>query len=127
MYSLHQQYLDMASGFHVIELRDERGNRRRGYIDCAIHGSRRAAALKPVGICPLRELGGSDVEESARIEIFDGHNDAVQHIAEYRRGGRDFLTRSDDGHLDLPRAREGGLVGGLFAMFAKPERGRPRE
>ena len=27
MYSLHQQYLDMASGFHVIELRDELGNR----------------------------------------------------------------------------------------------------
>jgi hypothetical protein len=27
MFSLHQQYLDMASGFHVIELRDERGNR----------------------------------------------------------------------------------------------------
>ena len=26
MYSLHQQYLDLASGFHVIELRDERGN-----------------------------------------------------------------------------------------------------
>ena len=27
MFSLHQQYLDTASGFHVIELRDERGNR----------------------------------------------------------------------------------------------------
>lgn len=27
MYSLHQQHLDLASGFHVIELRDERGNR----------------------------------------------------------------------------------------------------
>ncbi len=27
MYSLHQQYLDLGSGFHVIELRDERGNR----------------------------------------------------------------------------------------------------
>ncbi len=26
MYSLHQQYLDLASGFHVIELRDERGH-----------------------------------------------------------------------------------------------------
>ena len=25
MYRLHEQYLDMASGFHVIELRDERG------------------------------------------------------------------------------------------------------
>ena len=27
MYSLHQQHLDTASGFHVIELRDERGHR----------------------------------------------------------------------------------------------------
>src|ERR1700733_2375112 len=28
------------------------------------------------------------------------------------RAARDFLVRSDDGHLDLPRAREGGLIGG---------------
>lgn len=27
MYQLYQQHLDLASGFHVIELRDERGNR----------------------------------------------------------------------------------------------------
>jgi membrane dipeptidase len=54
--------------------------------------------------------------------IFDGHNDAVQHLAEYREGGRDFLVRSDNGHLDLRRAGEGGMVGGLFALFAKPER-----
>ena len=27
MYSVHQQYLDLASGFHVIELRDPRGHR----------------------------------------------------------------------------------------------------
>jgi membrane dipeptidase len=65
---------------------------------------------------------GVAVDEHRKIAIFDGHNDAVQHIAEYREGGRDFLARSDDGHLDLPRAREGGMVGGLFAMFAKPER-----
>lgn len=62
------------------------------------------------------------MDESREIQIFDGHNDAVQHLYEYRQGGRDFLVRSDDGHLDLPRAREGGLIGGLFAMFAKPER-----
>jgi membrane dipeptidase len=55
------------------------------------------------------------------IATFDGHNDAVQHISEYRTGGRDFLARADVGHLDLPRAREGYLVGGLFALFAKPE------
>ncbi len=61
------------------------------------------------------------MDEHRKIAIFDGHNDAVQHIAEYREGGRDFLARSEDGHLDLPRAREGGMVGGLFAMFAKPE------
>src|SRR5215472_4138229 len=68
--------------------------------------------------------GGFAVPVDARpkVAIFDGHNDAVQHIAEYREGGRDFLARSEDGHLDLPRAREGGMVGGLFAMFAKPER-----
>jgi membrane dipeptidase len=61
------------------------------------------------------------MKDASRIEIFDGHNDAVQFLMEYRDGGRDFLTRSDDGHLDLQRAREGGLVSGLFAMFAKPE------
>ncbi|ARO29071.1 membrane dipeptidase protein [Rhizobium sp. NXC14] len=57
----------------------------------------------------------------AEIEIFDGHNDAVQFIAEYTSAGRDFLLRSESGHLDLPRAREGGLVGGLFALHAGPE------
>lgn len=60
--------------------------------------------------------------ETSNVAIFDGHNDAVQHLFEYREGGRDFLARSEGGHLDLPRAREGGMVGGLFAMFAKPAR-----
>ncbi|ANK84700.1 MULTISPECIES: dipeptidase [unclassified Rhizobium] len=57
----------------------------------------------------------------AEIDVFDGHNDAVQFIAEYTASGRDFLLRSESGHLDLPRAREGGLVGGLFALHAAPE------
>jgi hypothetical protein len=35
------------------------------------------------------------------------------------RGGRDFLNRSDEGRPDLPRAGEGGLVGGLFANPAR--------
>src|SRR5690606_19370386 len=30
---------------------------------------------------------------------------------------RDFFERHDDGHLDLPRAVEGGMVGGFFAVF----------
>ncbi len=55
------------------------------------------------------------------IRIFDGHNDAVQFMLDYRPDGRDFLVRSEAGHLDLPRALEGGLAGGLFAMYAAPE------
>jgi len=52
------------------------------------------------------------------ISVFDGHNDTLTKI---RHGGpgaqRSFLERSELGHLDLPRAREGGLVGGFFAIF----------
>jgi membrane dipeptidase len=55
------------------------------------------------------------------IAIFDGHNDSVHRLREYRTGGIDFLTCSTDGHLDLPRALDGGLAGGLFAMFVRPE------
>jgi membrane dipeptidase len=50
------------------------------------------------------------------IEIFDGHNDSVQRIKEYSPNGVDFLERSTVGHLDLPRAEEGSMVGGLFAI-----------
>jgi hypothetical protein len=53
------------------------------------------------------------VHTDTKMAIFDGHNDAVQHLAEYLEGGRDFLLRSEDGHLDLPRAQRGGMIGGL--------------
>ncbi len=50
--------------------------------------------------------------------IFDGHNDTLLslHLRE-RGGGRGFFERSEVGHLDLPRAREGGFGGGFFAVF----------
>jgi len=60
------------------------------------------------------------VEAEAMIEIFDGHNDVVQKMREYRPAGIDFLERATAGHLDLPRAREGGLAGGFFAMWVAP-------
>ncbi len=53
------------------------------------------------------------------IPIFDGHNDTISHLCiKERGGGRSFFKRSDVGHIDLPRAREGGFVGGLFAVFS---------
>lgn len=52
------------------------------------------------------------------LPIFDGHNDTLLNLYKPERGnGRDFFSRSDEGHIDLPRAREGGLGGGFFAVF----------
>jgi membrane dipeptidase len=56
-----------------------------------------------------------------RIRIFDGHNDAVQLIRDYKPDGIDFLTPNAIGHLDLPRARFGGMIGGFFALWIPAE------
>jgi membrane dipeptidase len=53
--------------------------------------------------------------------IFDGHNDTLLRLLE---GGGNFFERRAEGHVDLPRAREGGLGGGLCAMFV-PSQHRP--
>lgn len=56
---------------------------------------------------------------AAHVPLFDGHNDTVLDLLlrEGTPGERSFLRRSDEGHLDLPRAREGGLRGGFFSVF----------
>lgn len=48
------------------------------------------------------------------IPIFDGHNDTILSL---RETGRSFFERSDTGHVDLPRAKAGGLAGGFFAVW----------
>ena len=52
--------------------------------------------------------------QDARIPIFDGHNDTVLSL---RGTGRSFFTHGTEGHIDLPRAKAGGLAGGIFAIF----------
>ncbi|HSW29741.1 MAG TPA: dipeptidase [Longimicrobiales bacterium] len=53
------------------------------------------------------------------IPVFDGHNDTLTQIHNaLGKDARTFLERSGRGHLDLPRAREGGMAGGFFAVFA---------
>ena len=50
--------------------------------------------------------------------IFDGHNDTLlQLYLPELGGGRSFFERDTRGHIDLPRAREGGFGGGFFAVF----------
>ena len=52
------------------------------------------------------------------IPIFDGHNDTLLNLHLPDRGeGRSFFERSDLGHIDLMRAREGGFGGGFFACY----------
>jgi membrane dipeptidase len=46
--------------------------------------------------------------------VFDGHMDTVLSLAST---GRSFFERSAQGHVDLPRAREGGLGGGFCAIY----------
>ena len=55
------------------------------------------------------------------IPVFDGHNDFLQRVV---AGGTDIWLKGDGtGHLDLPRARAGGLVGGFFAIWIPAPQG----
>jgi membrane dipeptidase len=57
------------------------------------------------------------------VKAFDGHNDVLSRLHHAGGGNGEFLA-GGDGHLDLPGAREGGLAGGLFAVFpCSPFRG----
>lgn len=55
--------------------------------------------------------------------VFDGHNDVLLRLW-LKKGDvppeRRFLDGEEAGHIDLPRARAGGLAGGLFAVFPPP-------
>ncbi|MCY3572713.1 MAG: dipeptidase [Chloroflexi bacterium] len=54
-----------------------------------------------------------------QFSIFDGHNDTLLRF--YQNDDvsySDFLRGMEGGHIDLPRARKGGLAGGFFAIWA---------
>jgi membrane dipeptidase len=52
------------------------------------------------------------------IPVFDGHNDTIMRI---RNGETKFFEENAEGHIDLPRARRGGLAGGFFAVWVPDE------
>jgi len=56
------------------------------------------------------------------IPVVDGHNDALLRAW---RSGASLRERSDEGHLDLPRMRDGGIAAGFFAIFVPAEDGEP--
>jgi membrane dipeptidase len=76
----------------------------------------------------------------ADLKVFDGHNDVVSALLaaereEWRQlaregrssGKRSFFERGTEGHIDLPRAKEGGFAGGLFSIYvgADPQAAPP--
>ena len=54
------------------------------------------------------------------IPVFDGHNDALLRLRREGLEGAEerFILGSPQGHVDLPKAKAGGLVGGLCAVYA---------
>jgi len=51
------------------------------------------------------------------VRLFDGHNDTLLRCVD-EENSVDAMRSREDGHLDIERAREAGLVGGFFAAFA---------
>ena len=50
--------------------------------------------------------------------VFDGHNDTLLRLwLEGDHEGQGFVEGRDNLHIDAPKAREGGLAGGFFAVF----------
>ncbi|MBY5971602.1 dipeptidase [Ferrimonas balearica] len=61
--------------------------------------------------------------------IFDGHNDLILRLITGKVTAAQVRDGLDSGHIDLPRARAGGLSGGFFAIFvpSPPEHGMSME
>ena len=53
--------------------------------------------------------------------VFDGHNDVLLRLWHHARDGADPIAEFKDGissgHIDAPRAKAGGLAGGLCAIY----------
>ena len=58
------------------------------------------------------------VAQEAPIPLLvDLHTDALY---EHIQGRKDITQRSDKGHLDFPRMKEGGVNGQVFAVWVSP-------
>src|SRR5438128_5013355 len=71
---------------------------------------------------------------ATNFPILDGHNDVLSRLLEAERDDqrssaatgpasatRGFFERGEHGHIDLPRAREGGFAGGLFSIYVSAD------
>lgn len=55
---------------------------------------------------------------SAVTPVFDGHNDALLRLARAEGDPVAVFRDGGPGHIDIPKARAGGLIGGFFALYS---------
>ena len=55
-----------------------------------------------------------------KLPILDGHNDSLNMMFVPGENKRPFLRETDSGHIDLPRAKRGGLVRWFFFDICSP-------
>ena len=87
----------------------------------------RAGVTPPVGdvYCISWQNNSTKADSPMTIPFFDGHNDTVLRLLELAAPGQEaaFVEGGRGGHIDLPRAKTGGMAGGFFAMFPPPLKG----
>ena len=62
------------------------------------------------------------MSDSKLVPVFDGHNDTLLRLYQSKDADVEklFIEGQRGGHIDLPRARQGGFAGGMFAIFPPP-------
>ena len=56
------------------------------------------------------------------MPVFDGHNDVLLRLMRGKIPPEQaFLEGDNIGHLDWPRMKQGGFVGGFFAVYVPSE------
>jgi membrane dipeptidase len=68
-------------------------------------------------------VAGRIAARNGLVPVLDGHNDVLLSLYGGHPGveRRSFFARAARGHLDLPRARDGGFAGGFFAVWVTPD------
>lgn len=61
------------------------------------------------------------------FQVFDGHNDFLYRLQKHPESRAALWPNGDgSGHLDLPRMRKGGFVGGFFAIYIPSPEADPK-
>lgn len=81
-------------------------------------------AEHPTIFRPMKYDVASDRSHTPIPLLVDLHTDALY---EHIRGRKDITQRSDKGHLDFPRMRDGGVNGQVFAVWVSPTELKPGE